>query len=111
MQGRTAVDAGASPRGAHRRRFGSSPRMKRSSSPQVHSRCFVRSELGNDCDHRTRSLLSAIEREDEQMSNTFNLQDYGLTVSEVHRNLPPSLFYEHAIRYEADASIAENGAL
>ena len=31
--------------------------------------------------------------------------------SEVHRNLPPSALYEHAIRYEKDASIAENGAL
>ena len=30
---------------------------------------------------------------------------------EVHRNLPPSALYEHAIRYEKDASIAENGAL
>jgi phosphoenolpyruvate carboxykinase (ATP) len=29
----------------------------------------------------------------------------------VHRNLPPSVLYEHAIRYEKDASIAENGAL
>jgi len=26
-------------------------------------------------------------------------------------NLPPSALYEHAIRYEKDASIAENGAL
>ena len=41
----------------------------------------------------------------------FNLTDHGLTVSEVHRNLPPSSLYEHAIRFEKDASIAENGAL
>jgi phosphoenolpyruvate carboxykinase (ATP) len=27
------------------------------------------------------------------------------------RNLPPSARYEHAIRYEKDASIAENGTL
>jgi ATP-dependent phosphoenolpyruvate carboxykinase len=26
-------------------------------------------------------------------------------------NLPPSALYEHAIRYEKNASIAENGAL
>ncbi len=45
------------------------------------------------------------------MSATFNLQEHGLTVGEVHRNLPPSSLYEHAIRYEKDASIAENGAL
>src|SRR5512136_2028480 len=43
--------------------------------------------------------------------NTFDLKAHELTVSEVHRNLPPSSLYEHAIRYEKDASIAENGAL
>ena len=42
--------------------------------------------------------------------NTFNLNDHELTVREVHRNLPPSSLYEHAIRYEKDASMAENGA-
>ncbi len=41
----------------------------------------------------------------------FNLKDHELTVAEVHRNFPPSSLYEHAIRYEKDASIAENGAL
>ena len=41
----------------------------------------------------------------------FSLQEHQLTVAEVHRNLPPSSLYEHAIRYEKDASIAENGAL
>ena len=41
----------------------------------------------------------------------FDLKQYDLTVSEIHRNLPPSALYEHAIRYEKDASIAENGAL
>ena len=45
------------------------------------------------------------------MTNPFNLQDDGITVTEIHRNLPPSALYEHAIRYEKDASIAENGAL
>ena len=43
--------------------------------------------------------------------NPFNLRAHQLTVNEVHRNLPPSSLYEHAIRYEADACIAENGAL
>ena len=42
---------------------------------------------------------------------TFNLEQHQLTVGEVHHNLPPSSLYEHAIRYEKDASIAENGAL
>ncbi len=45
------------------------------------------------------------------MTKPFNLQDDGITVTEIHRNLPPSALYEHAIRYEKDASIAENGAL
>ena len=45
------------------------------------------------------------------MNTAFNLEEYELTVPEVHRNLPPSVLYEHAIRYERDASIAENGAL
>src|SRR6266481_2609357 len=44
-------------------------------------------------------------------SAIFTLEQHGLTVSEVHRNLPPSSLYEHAIRFEKDASIAENGAL
>jgi phosphoenolpyruvate carboxykinase (ATP) len=43
--------------------------------------------------------------------NAFNLKEHELTVEEVHRNLPPSAFYEHAILYEKDAHIAENGAL
>ena len=42
---------------------------------------------------------------------SFDLTQHGLTVDEVHHNLPPSALYEHAIRYEKDASIAENGAL
>src|SRR3954469_8775606 len=50
-----------------------------------------------------------------QMNSTnpgsFTLNQHGLAVAEVHRNLPPSALYEHAIRYEKDASIAQNGAL
>src|SRR5436190_6603340 len=42
---------------------------------------------------------------------TFDLTGYGLTVAEIHRNLPPSSLYEHAIRFDKDASIADNGAL
>src|SRR4030095_5673632 len=41
----------------------------------------------------------------------FDLTAYGLTVTSVHRNLSPGALYEHAIRFEKDASIAENGAL
>jgi phosphoenolpyruvate carboxykinase (ATP) len=43
--------------------------------------------------------------------NTFDLKDDELTVAEIHRNLPVGALYEHAIRYEKDASIADNGAL
>src|ERR1700754_1688340 len=48
---------------------------------------------------------------DQPASPSFGLTSEGLTVSEVHRNLPPGSLYEHAIRFEKDASIAENGAL
>jgi Phosphoenolpyruvate carboxykinase len=43
--------------------------------------------------------------------NSFNLKEHELTVEEVFRNLSPSTLYEHAILYEKDAHIAENGAL
>ena len=43
--------------------------------------------------------------------SAFTLDQHGLAVTEVHRNLPPSALYEHAIRFEKDASIAEDGAL
>ena len=43
--------------------------------------------------------------------NGFSLETHQLTVGDVHRNLPPSSLYEHAIRHEKGASIAENGAL
>jgi phosphoenolpyruvate carboxykinase (ATP) len=41
----------------------------------------------------------------------FDLTAHGLSVSNVHHNLSASALYEHAIRFEKDASIAENGAL
>src|SRR5690242_17415073 len=45
------------------------------------------------------------------MSVSFNLQGHGITVAEVHRNLPLGALYEHAVRQEKDASIVDNGAL
>src|SRR5207248_9172015 len=45
------------------------------------------------------------------ISTPFTLTSNGLTVAEVFRNLAPSALYEHAIRFEKDATIAENGAL
>ena len=44
------------------------------------------------------------------MSN-FSLQEHGITVEDVRRNLPPSRLYEEAIRHDADARIVESGAL
>ena len=41
----------------------------------------------------------------------FDLKDHELTVAEVWRNLARGSLYEHAIRYDKGASIAENGAL
>jgi phosphoenolpyruvate carboxykinase (ATP) len=43
--------------------------------------------------------------------NPFDLGQHELNVKEIHRNLPPSVLYEHAVRYEKEATIAENGAL
>jgi len=45
------------------------------------------------------------------MSALFDLKDHGITVVEIHHNLPPGELYEHAVLYEKDASIAEKGAL
>src|ERR1700741_1851448 len=43
--------------------------------------------------------------------NSFDLSQHELSGKEIHRNLPPSVLYEHAIRYEKEATIAENGCL
>src|SRR6201987_6341065 len=43
--------------------------------------------------------------------STFDLTDHQLQAPEVHHNPPPSALYEHAILFEKEASIAENGAL
>ena len=43
--------------------------------------------------------------------SSFELKEHDIHVSEIHRNLPPSVLYEHAMRYDKGASIAENGAL
>jgi len=43
--------------------------------------------------------------------SSFDLSKHELTRKEIYRNLPPSVLYEHAIRYDKEATIAENGAL
>ena len=45
------------------------------------------------------------------LMDSFDLGRLELSAKEIHRNLPPSVLYEHAIRYDRDATIAENGAL
>jgi phosphoenolpyruvate carboxykinase (ATP) len=44
------------------------------------------------------------------MSN-IDLSEYGLTVKEVHHNLSCGALYEHAIHFDKESSIADNGAL
>ena len=56
-------------------------------------------------------ICNSMTNEYDESAASFTLNQHGLVVTEVHRNLPPSALYEHAIRYEKDASIAENGAL
>jgi phosphoenolpyruvate carboxykinase (ATP) len=43
--------------------------------------------------------------------NSFDLSRQELTVAKIHRNPRPSVLYEHAICYDNEATIAENGAL
>jgi phosphoenolpyruvate carboxykinase (ATP) len=43
--------------------------------------------------------------------NPFSLADHELTVATVHRNLAPSVLYEHAIHFEREARVADSGAL
>ena len=45
------------------------------------------------------------------MSAPFDLKNHEITVSSIGRNLPAARLYEEAIRFDRDASIAENGAL
>jgi phosphoenolpyruvate carboxykinase (ATP) len=57
------------------------------------------------------TALRASHRYTRTTMPRFDLQTHGLTVSEIHRNLPPGELYEHAIRFEKDSSISDNGAL
>jgi len=41
----------------------------------------------------------------------FQLEEHGITVEDVRRNLPPSKLYEEAIRYDVKTRVADNGAL
>ena len=43
--------------------------------------------------------------------SAIDLSEYGLTVREVHHNLSCGALYEHAIHFDKDSSVADNGAL
>jgi phosphoenolpyruvate carboxykinase (ATP) len=43
--------------------------------------------------------------------SSFDLGQQELASKQIYRNLPPSVLYEHAIRFDGDATVAENGAL
>ncbi len=45
------------------------------------------------------------------MAQQFDLKSHGISVTEVHRNAPPAVLYEHALKYEKGSRIAANGAL
>ena len=55
--------------------------------------------------------MTAVATETLESTLPFNLKQHEIGVGVVHRNLPASSLYEHAIRFEEEASIAENGAL
>jgi phosphoenolpyruvate carboxykinase (ATP) len=44
------------------------------------------------------------------MTTRFNLHEYGFSVSDVFRNAPPALLYEHGVMYDAD-QITASGAI
>jgi phosphoenolpyruvate carboxykinase (ATP) len=57
------------------------------------------------------ATLKVVKNKERRPMNSLDLRQHELTVTEIHRNLPPSILYEHAIRYDREATIAENGAL
>ncbi len=45
------------------------------------------------------------------MDSKYSLEQYGITVREVHRNASPGALYEHAITYDPGSAISNTGAL
>lgn len=45
------------------------------------------------------------------MTNSFNLTQYGIDVTNIVRNATPPVLYQEALAYEAEAAIADSGAL
>jgi len=45
------------------------------------------------------------------MTARFTLEQYGIDVAEIHRNLPPAVLYEHALAFDPGSMITSSGAL
>ena len=45
------------------------------------------------------------------MAARFSLEQYGIGVEEIHRNLPPAVLYEHALKWDRGSAISASGAL
>ena len=45
------------------------------------------------------------------MAEPFDLEQYGIGVEEIHRNLSPPVLYEHALKYDAGSAVTRSGAL
>lgn len=43
--------------------------------------------------------------------SNFNLSDWGITCSNIHRNLSPAQLYEHALKYDPHAKLTSTGAI
>ena len=44
------------------------------------------------------------------MTARFTLEQYGIDVAEIHRNLPPAVLYEHALAFDPGSMITSSGA-
>lgn len=56
-------------------------------------------------------LEATLSDQQKESMGMFNLEGHQLTVGDVPHNLRPGWLYEHAVGYEKDSSITENGAL
>ncbi len=55
--------------------------------------------------------MEARNLEASAMAEPFDLEQYGIGVDEIHRNLSPAVLYEHALKYDLGSAITRRGAL
>jgi phosphoenolpyruvate carboxykinase (ATP) len=55
--------------------------------------------------------VEARNLEASAMAEPFDLEQYGIGVEEIHRNLAPPVLYEHALKYDAGSAVTRSGAL